>query len=168
MEERIIRNQRVAILVDAANIFMRCLETGIRLDYSRVIERLNSRQILRCIFYHVEIDATREAGFIQKIRSMGYEVKTKQLKVYPDGTRKADMDVDLTIDAVCLADKVDVICIVSCDGDYVPLVYYLKSRGLKAEAMGFERCTSHRLKEAVDEFYPITEDMLMKPALDVR
>ena len=59
------------------------------------------------------------------------------------------------------ADKVDVICILSGDGDYVPLVHYLKSRGIKVEAMAFERTTSRELREAVDAFYPITEDMVV-------
>ena len=92
---------------------------------------------------------------------MGFEVRTKEVKIYPDGKRKADMDVDLTIDAVCLADKVDVICIVSMDGDYVPLVHYLKSRGVKVEAMAFERCISGDLRRAVDELHAISEEMLL-------
>ena len=92
---------------------------------------------------------------------MGYEVKTKHLKFHSDGTKKADMDVDITIDAVCLADEVDVICILSGDGDYVPLIHYLKDKGVRTEVMGFERNTSSHLKRTVDEFYPITDDLLI-------
>lgn len=149
------------MLVDSSNIYMTSLVMGVKVDYGKILERQNGRQIVRSIFYHVKVDPAREAGFIQRIRSMGYEVRTKQVKIYPDGKKKADMDVDIAIDAVCLADKVDVVCILSGDGDYLPLVHYLKSQGVKVEAMAFEICTSRSLKDAVDEFFPITEDMLL-------
>jgi uncharacterized LabA/DUF88 family protein len=161
MEKDFSKNQRVAILVDDSNIFIACLQHNAKMNYAKVLDRLNHRQIVRSIFYHVEPNPTSQVNFIKRMQSMGYEVKTKQLKVYYDGKKKADMDVDIAIDAVCLADKVDVICILSGDGDYVPLVHYLKSRGIKVEAMAFETCTSRSLREAVDEFYPITRDMLI-------
>ena len=109
MEKDFSKNQRVAILVDGANIYMCCLKHKVRMDFSKLLERLNHRQIVRSIIYHVEVNAVREAGFIRRLRNMGYEVKTKHLKFHSDGTKKADMDVDITIDAVCLADEVDVI-----------------------------------------------------------
>jgi uncharacterized LabA/DUF88 family protein len=156
-------SERVAVLVDSANIFKTSVELGVRVDYERILERLNGGHILRSIVYHVEVDREREAGFLHKIRAMGYEVRTKELRVYPDGKTKADMDVDITIDAVCLSDKVDVLCLVSGDGDYVPLVHYLRSRGVRVEAMAFERCASQALKEAVDRFSAIGKDMLLDP-----
>ena len=152
---------RVAILIDGSNIYKTALRLGVRVDYSKVLERLNGRQIVRAILYQPDVVSEKQEGFIRKMKSMGFEVRTKEVKVYPDGKRKADMDVDLTIDAVCLADKVDVICIVSMDGDYVPLVHYLKSRGVKVEAMGFERCVSGDLRRAVDEFHAISEEMFL-------
>jgi len=72
------------------------------------------------------------------------------------------MDVDLTVDAVCLAEKVDAVCIVSGDGDYVPLVRYLKSRGVRVEAMSFQCNASIELRKAVDTFIPITDDLLFR------
>jgi len=140
--ESISSEVRVAILIDGSNIYKTALRLGDRVDCSKILERLNGRQIVRAILYHPDVVSEKQEGFIRKMKSMGLEVRTKEVKVYPDGKRKADMDVDLTIDAVCLADKVDVICIVSMDGDYVPLVHYLKSRGVKVEAMAFKRCIS--------------------------
>ena len=159
MNHQINSNQRVAILVDSSNIAPR--HTGVRVDYSKILGRLNTRQIIRAIVYHVEADAARQAGFVQTIRKMGYEVKTKPLKTYSNGKKKGDWDVGITIDAVTLVEKVDVICIVSGDGDYVPLVSYLKSRGVKVEAMALEDCTSEALRQAVDKFYPITKNMYL-------
>jgi uncharacterized LabA/DUF88 family protein len=135
----------------------------VKVDFLKILGRLNTRQIVRAIVYHVEVDAVKEAGFIHRVQKMGYEVKTKKLKTYSNGKKKADWDVGIAMDAVSLADKVDVVCIVSGDGDYVPLVQYLKSRGVKVEIMAFESCTSGDLKRVADEFYPIKEDMLLDP-----
>lgn len=161
MNRQILSNQRVAILVDSSNIYMASRDLDVKVDYLKILGRLNTRQIVRAIYYHVEVDAAREAGFLHRIQQMGFEVKTKQLKIYGNGKRKADWDVGLAMDAVTLADKVDVICIVSGDGDFVPLVTYLKARGIKVEAMAFESCTARALREAVDKFYPVTCDLYL-------
>jgi uncharacterized protein (TIGR00288 family) len=161
MEKDPIKNQRMAVLIDGANIYMRCLERNVRIDFSKLLERLKHRQIIKSIMYHVEVNAVREAGYVRRIRKMGYEVKIKHLKIKSDGRKKADMDVDIAIDAVCLADDVDVICILSGDVDYVPLIRYLKDRGVRTEVMGFEQDTSYQLKQTVDQFYPITKDLLL-------
>ena len=163
MEEVLNSNHRVAILVDSSNLFITARHKGAKVNYQCLLGRLNGRRIVRSILYHVEADAAKEECFLRKIKSFGFEVRKKKLKTYRNGDRKGDMDVDITIDAVCLADKVDVICLVSGDGDYVPLVHYLKSRGVRVEAMAFKSNTSGALRDAVDAFTPITEDMLIRP-----
>jgi len=63
------------------------------------------------------------------------------------------------MDAVILADKIDVAVLVSGDGDFVPLVEYLRiSKGLKVEVMSFGRSTSAKLKEAADVFIDLEDD----------
>ncbi len=153
-------NQRAAILVDSANVFMTSLAMGVKIDHAKLLERLDDREIVRSILYHVEIDPEREEGFLRRVQSLGFEVKCKPIRTYPDGKAKADMDVDITVDAIALSEKCDVITLVTGDGDYVPLVLYLKAMGVKTEAMAFERNISHRLRMAVDEFIPITTDIL--------
>lgn len=166
MKNDLRSNQRVAILVDGSNIYKSSKEKGVKVDYSKVLERLNDRHLVRAIFYHPEDGTSKEACFLKRIRSMGFEVRTKELRRYPDGKVKADMDLDIAIDAVSLADKVDVICLLSGDGDYVPLINYLKGRGVRTEAMAFKRNTSRELKSAVDGFFPITPDLFRYPQND--
>ena len=71
--------------------------------------------------------------------------------------------MDIAVDAIALSEKSDVIAIVSGDGDFVSLVHYLKSKGVKTEVMAFEHNTSSDLRKAVDKFYPITPDMYLNP-----
>ena len=67
--------------------------------------------------------------------------------------KKADWDVGIAIDAIELAPKLDVVVLVSGDGDYIPLVEHLKrALGCKVEVLAFGRSCSGKLKEACDEF----------------
>ena len=157
-------SQRVAILMDAANIYITGMSLyGTTVDFEAILEKLNHRPIIRAIFYMVNLPEVDKSALIRKLTFLNFEVKSKALKCYPDGKRKADWDVGIAIDAVSLAEKVDVITLITGDGDYEPLVHYLKSRGVRAEVMGFPQMTSGDLKRAADRFIPITEDMLWRP-----
>ena len=74
-----------------------------------------------------------------------------------DGLKKADWDVGIVVDAIRTANSVDAICLCSGDGDFVPLVEYLKNQGKRVEALAFGRSSSAKLKEAVDEFVDLGE-----------
>ncbi|MDD5164077.1 MAG: NYN domain-containing protein, partial [Patescibacteria group bacterium] len=80
-------------------------------------------------------------------------LKIKDLQIFPGGMKKADWDVGMAVDAIKLADKVDVVILVTGDGDFIPLVSYLKeNKGCRVELVAFERTTSSKLVETVDEF----------------
>ena len=65
----------------------------------------------------------------------------------------------LAVDTIKLADKLDVVIIISGDGDYVPLVEYLKiNKGCRVEVIAFGESTSAKLIEAADEFTDLSED----------
>lgn len=61
------------------------------------------------------------------------------------------------MDAIKTSSGVDAICLVSGDGDYVPLVEYLKNHGKRIEVMAFGKSTSSKLREAADEFIDLGE-----------
>lgn len=157
------QSQRVAILIDEANIHITCKNLyRSPIDYQAIMEKLNHRQIVRAIVYLADSHEVDKSAFKRKLSFLNYEIKTKTVKCYANGKRKADWDVGITIDAVSLAEKVDVITLVTGDGDYEPLVHYLKSKGVKVEVMGFPQMTSRDLINAVDKFIPITLDLILK------
>ena len=78
------------------------------------------------------------------------------MQIFYGLNKKADWDVGLSIDAIELAPKLDVVILVSGDGDYLPLVEHLRRAfGCKVEALAFGRSCSAKLKETVDEFTDI-------------
>lgn len=157
-------NPRVAILIDEVNIYRtgKRLFGDVKLNIEAMLQRLNHREIVRVIAYCVETPENDLSIFRKKVRRFGVEVKSKPLKIFNDGKRKGDWDVGIAVDAMQLANKVDVITLVTGDGDFESLVHYLQWHGVKVEVMAFQKRVSHELLRSIDEFIPITDDLLLK------
>jgi uncharacterized LabA/DUF88 family protein len=156
--------QRVAILIDEVNIFLtaRELYKDMKPNIKAILNKLNDREIVRVISYCVETPNNDVAFFSRRMKALGIEVKSKAIQTFDNGQTKGDWDIDITLDAVQLSNKVDVITLATGDGDFVPLAYYLKSQGVKVELMAFPQRVSQELVKSVDEFIPITSDLLTK------
>ena len=155
------QHQRVGVFVDAQNMYHSAKNLyHARANFKKILEAaVNGRQLIRAFVYVIKTESGEEKAFIEALEKGGYEIKVKDLQVFAGGAKKADWDVGMAMDAVILADKIDVAVLVTGDGDFVPLVEYLRiSRGLKVEAISFGRSTSAKLKEAVDVFLDLGSD----------
>lgn len=140
--------QKVAIFVDAENIEMSGLKhhEG-RTDYKKILDQVGDREIIRILYYkpvYKEISAVFESFW----RSLGGEVRRPS----------KNADTFLVIDAVTMADKIDVAIILGGDKDFLPLMWYLRSRGCKVEIWSWPESTSPEVKEAADYYFPLTKD----------
>jgi uncharacterized LabA/DUF88 family protein len=93
-----------------------------------------------------------EKPFFDALTKLGIETRVRDLQEFYGGAKKADWDVGIVIDAIRTSQGLDVIVLVSGDGDFIPLVEYLKNQGRRVEVMAFGRTTSAKLKEVADEF----------------
>jgi uncharacterized LabA/DUF88 family protein len=80
------------------------------------------------------------------------------LQIFSGGSKKADWDVGLAVDAIKMSPRLDSAIIVSGDGDFVPLVEYLQTMGVQVEVASFGKSTSGKLREAVDDFIDLSEN----------
>ena len=117
--------------------------------------------MIRAIAYVVQTKEIDQSGFLEMLERNGYEVRSKDLKVRADGSSKGDWDMGIAVDAISLADRLDVIVLVSGDGDYVDLVNMLKSRGVRVEVNSFQKSTAEELIKAATEYYPIEKNLLL-------
>lgn len=153
-------NQRVGIFIDAQNLYhsAKNLHHG-RVNFENVLaDALAERQLVRAIAYVITTETGEEKNFFEALGKIGIETKTKDLQIFSSGSKKADWDVGLAIDAVKLADKLDVIVLASGDGDFVPLVEYLKMNGCQVEVITFGKSASGKLKEVADDFIDMDDD----------
>jgi uncharacterized LabA/DUF88 family protein len=154
-------HQRVALLIDTNNLYHSARSLyGRRVNFAALLETAAAgRELVRAVAYVVKSDSPEEETFFEALNDRGIETKTKDLQVFFDGSKKADWDVGITLDAIRLAPRLDAIVIASGDGDYIPLVEHLKSTfGVQVEIISFGRTTSGRLKELVDDFTDIDAD----------
>ena len=155
------QHQRVGVFVDTQNMYHSAKNLyHARVNFKKVLEAaVNGRQLIRAFVYVIKTEGGEEKAFLEALEKSGYEIKVKDLQIFPGGMKKADWDVGMAVDAVILADKIDVAVLVTGDGDFIPLVEYLRvNKGLKVEVASFERSTSSKLKEAVDVFTDLGGD----------
>lgn len=155
------KEQRVGVFVDAANMYHSAKNMySARVNFKEVLkDAIAGRKLVRANAYVVKSPAQDEQNFLEALSKQGFELKIKDLQIYPSGAKKADWDVGLAIDAIKLADKLDAIIIVSGDGDYIPLVLYLKeNKGCLVEVMAFGETASSKLIEVADDFIDLSKN----------
>ncbi|MBI2624247.1 NYN domain-containing protein [Candidatus Parcubacteria bacterium] len=154
------KEQRVAVLIDVQNMYHSAKHLHkARVNFDEVVKAaVADRKLVRAVAYVVRSDVEEEKPFFEALTRQGIETKIKDLQVFYGGAKKADWDVGIAVDAIRLAASVDVIGLVSGDGDFVPVVDYLKNQGKQVEVMAFGDSASARLKEAADDFVDLSAE----------
>jgi len=122
-------------------------------------------RLLRAFFYTgVDAGAERQQGFLLWMRRNGFRVVQKELKTFYDGTRKANLDVEIAVDMLSLAGRYDTAVLVSGDEDFVYAVNAVAYKGCRVEVAGFRSNTAPRLIDVADFFVDLGEiaDLIRK------
>lgn len=153
-------DQRVGIFIDTQNIYHTAKNKfGRLIDFGKLVEVLTGpRKLIKALAYVVKTDFTaKELSFFEALWHRGIQVSIKEMIVYPDGTKKADWDVGIAVDMIKFSPLLDVLILVSGDGDFLPLIEFLTNQGKQIEVAGFQFNTSVKLKEKADYFYNLEE-----------
>jgi len=154
------KEQRVGVLVDVSNMYHSAKNLYKRnVDFSEVLKTaVAGRKLIRAIAYAIKTKTGEEEPFLDALVKQGFEVRVKDLQIFLSGVKKADWDVGITVDAIKLADNMDVIVLVTGDGDYLPLVEYLQhTKGCLVEVVAFQKTCSSKLMEVADDFIDLSE-----------
>ncbi len=154
------KNQRVGVFIDTQNLYHSAKNLyHSKVNFNNVVkDAVGNRQLIRAMAYMVSTESGEEKGFLEALGKMGIEIRIKDLQVFSSGAKKADWDVGLAVDAIKMADKLDVAIIISGDGDFVPLIEYLQSLGCQVEVISFGKSSSSKVKEVADEFFDLDND----------
>jgi uncharacterized LabA/DUF88 family protein len=153
--------QRVGVFVDVQNMYYSAKNLfDSKVNFGKVLdEAVSGRHLIRAIAYSVRGPQSEDDNFFNALEKNGFEVKVRDLQVFLGGNKKGDWDVGICMDAIRMASKLDVVVLVSGDGDFVPLISYLKySQGCIVEVMAFGRTSSGSLKEEADCFIDLSEE----------
>jgi uncharacterized LabA/DUF88 family protein len=130
---------RIALLIDGANLYATAKTLGFDIDFKRLLKEFQSRGTVIRAFYYTAIIEDQEFSSIRPLVDWldynGYTVVTKATKEFVDasGRRKVkgNMDIELAVDAMEIADHVDQIVLFSGDGDFRSLVEAVQRRGVR-------------------------------------
>ena len=155
------KNQRVGVFVDVQNMYHSAKNLyRANVNFSKVLEKaVDGRQLIRAIAYVIKSKTREEQSFFDVIAKQGFELKIKDLQIFSGGMKKADWYIGMAVDAIKVANKLDVIVLVTGDGDFIPLIFYLReNKGCRVEVMAFGKTTSGKLIESADEFIDLSKD----------
>lgn len=153
-------HRRVGVFIDVQNMYYSARNIFNRkVNFSNIVEKsVGEADLIRAIAYTISTKTGDESAFFEALRKKGIEVASKELLEYNSGVKKGDWDVGITIDIVRMLDMLDVVVLVSGDGDYVPLANYVKSRGRIMHVASFRESTSTALVAAVDIYTNLSDD----------
>ncbi len=152
--------QRIAVLIDVQNLYHSAKNLHkAKVNFGEILKTaISDRNLVRAFAYVIKTKAGEEKLFFEALTKLGIETRVKDLQEFHGGQKKGDWDVGLVIDAVRISPTLDTLVLVSGDGDFVPLVEYLKNQGKRVEVIAFNKSTSHALVEVADEFTDLGKD----------
>ncbi|KKP97481.1 MAG: hypothetical protein US71_C0021G0007 [Parcubacteria group bacterium GW2011_GWD2_38_12] len=155
------KEQTVAIFIDVQNLYYSARHLySKKVNFAEIVRiALANRKLIRAIAYVVSTKTGEEKPFFEALGKIGIETKEKELQEFFGGAKKADWDVGIAIDMVRICPIVSTVILVSGDGDFTPVVEYMKSQGKQVELVAFGRTTSAKLKEATDDFTDLDKNV---------
>ena len=160
---------KIAVLIDGANLYATSKTLGFDIDYKRLLKEFQSRGTLLRALYYTAIIEDQEYSSIRPLIDWldynGYTVVTKATKEFIDATGRrkvrGNMDIELAVDALELAEHVDQIVLFSGDGDFRPLVEALQRRGVRVTVVSTIACqpplVADELRRQADVFTDLME-----------
>ena len=133
------KSQRVGIFIDTQNLYHSAKNLyKAKVNFGQVVkEALAGRVLIRAVAYVIRTESEEEKGFFEALNKLGIETKVKDIRVFAGGAKKADWDIGMAIDTIAMAQKLDTVILATGDGDFVPLVEYLRyTHGIQVEVIG--------------------------------
>ncbi|MCF3936329.1 NYN domain-containing protein [Acuticoccus sp. M5D2P5] len=135
--------EKIALFIDGANLYSAARSLGFDIDYKRLLTVFGQKGYLLRAYYYTALAEDQEFSTLRPLIDWldynGYSVVTKPLKEFYDqsGRRKVkgNMDIELVIDAMEIAEQVDHVVIFSGDGDFRRLVEALQRKGRKVSVV---------------------------------
>ncbi|PIY97071.1 MAG: hypothetical protein COY66_01550 [Candidatus Kerfeldbacteria bacterium CG_4_10_14_0_8_um_filter_42_10] len=153
------KEQRVGVFVDVQNMYHTAKHLySANVNFGKILEvAVGERRLIRALAYVVRSQSMEEEVFFEALYNQGFELKIKDLQVFIGGAKKGDWDVGIAMDIMRLSSKLDVVVLVSGDGDFTELLKHVKSFGCRTEVIAFAKSASALLIQEADNFIDLSK-----------
>lgn len=176
------KDERLALFIDGSNLYAAGKALGFDIDYKLLRQEFMRRgKMLRALYYTALLENEEYSPIrplVDWLHYNGYSMVTKPAKEYTDalGRRKVkgNMDIELAVDAMELAPRIDHAVLFSGDGDFRPLVESLQRQGVRVSVVSTIRSNppmiSDDLRRQADEFIELDDlrDIVGRPSREPR
>jgi uncharacterized LabA/DUF88 family protein len=152
-------SDRIAIFIDGSNLFYAASHLNIEIDYRRLLTTLvRGRRLLRAYFYTgVDPQNEKQRGFLLWLNRHGHRVVSKDLVALPDGSRKANMHVEMAVDMMRTAEYCSTLTLLGGDGNLAYALQVLSQRGTSIEVVSLQSMTSDSLIDLADAYIDLAD-----------
>lgn len=160
---KLVQKETLAIFVDSQNLYYSA-RTGYaaKVNYEKLLRLITGdRHLIKAYAYIVAPPEGDVKPFATSLERIGYIVKTKEVRTRANGSAKANWDMGIALDILGILERVDTIVLASGDGDFMPLVDFIKGKGKRVEIFAFPDNTAYDLKEKADRFEPLGENVIL-------
>ncbi len=157
------KKENIAIFVDSQNLYYSArMAYQAKVNYEKLLRLIvGERNLIKAYAYIVQPPEGDVKPFATSLEHIGYIVKIKDVRTRADGSAKANWDMGIALDILGILDFVDTIALASGDGDFVPLVEFVKNKHKRVEVFSFPENTAYDLKEKADRFEPLDENVIL-------
>ena len=156
--------KKIAIFADVQNIYYTTRQAYNRqFNYRKLWQQISAQgEIVAATAYAIDRGDNKQRSFQDVLKQIGFTVKLKPFIQRSDGSAKGDWDVGITIDVMEAARDVDIVVLLSGDGDFDLLLKKITSDyGVSAEVYGVPTLTANSLIDAASAFHPIENELLL-------
>ena len=160
---KLLEREKIAIFVDSQNLYYSArMGYAAKVNYEKLLKLITeNRNLVRAYAYIVQPPEGDVRPFATSLERIGYVVKIKDVRTRADGSAKANWDMGIALDILGILGNVDTIVLASGDGDFVPLVDFIKAKNKRVEIFAFTENTAYDLKEKADRFEPLGENIIL-------
>ena len=159
----LIPREKIALFVDSQNLYYSArMGYAAKVNYEKLLHLIaRDRKLIKAFAYIVQPPDGDVKPFATSLEHIGYIVKIKDVRTRADGSAKANWDMGIALDILGILDHVDTIALASGDGDFVPLVDFIRGKNKRVEVFAFPENTAYDLKEKADQFEPLGENVIL-------
>jgi uncharacterized LabA/DUF88 family protein len=160
---KFVKKETIALFVDSQNLYYSArMGYAAKVNYEKLLRLITgNRNLIKAYAYIVQPPEGDVKPFATSLERIGYIVKTKDVRTRANGSAKANWDMGIALDILGILDRVDTIVLASGDGDFVPLIDFVKAKNKRVEIFAFPDNTAYDLKEKADRFAPLGDNVIL-------